>query len=227
VIVNAVEERCGRLKTEAGAQVTTCDEVFGIALNSTIFKAGRDGLPAAAIEADAAASQRRAAFGRDVDDAGRVQAILRRQRAGEQLQVADEGALKNLGEAGYAVGQQNAVDAILNVAVLIADVEIALARLVLVDARKLKNEVAELNGVSLWEALDIPLTELIGAGASLRQEDSVASLVEILGLLDDLTIGRGLGLFLDLLRGRRGGGGGLVGHDLRRSHTRPRAFLPR
>ena len=102
-------------------------------------------------------------------------------------------------EAGDAVGQQDSVDAILNVGVVVADVKVALARGVLVDARKLQNEVAQLNGICLRDVLDVPLSEFIGTGASLWQDDIVAPLVEVLGLLDDLTIGRGL----DLLRGRR------------------------
>src|ERR1700732_2182301 len=117
-----------------------------------------------------------------------MQAILRRQRAGEQLHVADERGLKNLREAGNAVGQQNSVDAILNVAVLVADVEITLARRVLVDARRLQREVAELDSICLRDVLDVPLSEFIGTGASLRQDNIVAPLVEILGLLDDLLI---------------------------------------
>jgi len=91
--------------------------------------------------------------------------------------------------------------------VLVADVEIALVRRVLVDARKLQCEVAELYGVSLREALDVPLTEFVGRGANLRQEDIVASLVEVLRLLDDLTVSLGL----DLLLGRRRR---LIGHHL-------------
>ena len=53
------------------------------------------GLPAAAVDADAAAGQRRSALGSDVNDAGRMQAVLSRQRAGDQLHAADEGGLEN------------------------------------------------------------------------------------------------------------------------------------
>src|SRR6202030_4158799 len=100
------------------------DIVVGLALNPAIFEARRDSLPAAAVDADAAAGQRRSALGSDVDDAGRMQAVLSRQRAGEQAHVADEGGLKYLREAGDAVGQQNSVDAILNVAMLVEDMKI-------------------------------------------------------------------------------------------------------
>src|ERR1700675_4195889 len=144
-----------------------------------------------------------------------MQAVLRRQRASEQPYVADEGRLENLREAGYAVGQQNSVDPVLNVAVLVADVKIPLARRVLVDTRKLQRNVAKLRSVSLREILDVPLIELIGRGASLRQDDIVASLVEGLGLLDDLTIGRGLDLPRGRRRQRRPRGSGLTCHHAR------------
>jgi hypothetical protein len=65
----------------------------------------------------------------------------------------------------------------LNVAVLVADVKITLVSRVLVDAGKLQREVAELNGVSLRDVLDVPLREFIVAGASLWQEDIIAPLV--------------------------------------------------
>ena len=100
---------------------------------------------------------------------------------------------------------------------LIADVKITLASRVLGDTGKLQSQVAELNGVSLRYVLDVPLSEFIGTGASLRQDLIVTPLVEVLGLLDDLTIGRSLDLFLV----GAAGGGGLrttwLGGGLRRS----------
>src|ERR1700751_1847744 len=107
-----------------------------------------------------------------------MQAILRRQRAGEQLPVADERRRENLREAGNTVGQQNSVDAILNVAMLVADVKIALARRVLVDAWELQNQVTELNGVCLRDVLDVPLRQFRCSGANFRHEGCVAALIE-------------------------------------------------
>jgi hypothetical protein len=71
VIVNAVEGRRGNLKAKAGAEIASGDVIVGFALNAAIFEAGCDGLAAAAVDADAAAGQRRAAFGSDVDDVRR------------------------------------------------------------------------------------------------------------------------------------------------------------
>ncbi|WP_347337316.1 hypothetical protein [Bradyrhizobium tropiciagri] len=98
-------------------------------------------------------------------------------------------------EAGYTIGQQNPVDPVLNVGVLVAHVKITRARRVLVDAWKLQHDIAELGGVALREAFEIPLAQLIVRRASLGHDDAVAPLVEILSLLHDLTIGCSLGLF--------------------------------
>jgi hypothetical protein len=51
--------------------------------------------------------------------------------------------------------------------------------------------------------------EFVGTGSSLRQDDVVAPLVEVPGLLDDLAIGRSLDLFRTWRRWRRG-----IAHDL-------------
>src|SRR5260370_11796168 len=128
VIVKGVEGRGRTLKAEACAEVTAGGKQFGIGANPAIFKVWRYGLPAAAINADGAARQRRPAFGGDVDDAGGMQAVLRRHRPGDQPHAANEGALQNLRETLNTDGQQNSVDAILNIAVLVADMKIARAR---------------------------------------------------------------------------------------------------
>src|SRR5882672_10483085 len=153
--VNGVEGTGWILKAEAGAEIASSGEILGIALDPAIFEARRNGLSAAAIKADAATCQCRPALGGDVDDAGRMQAILGRQRAGDQPHAADEGALENLRETRNAVGQQDSVDPILNIGVLIADMKIARALGVLVDAWKLQDQVAQLNGVCLRDLLDI------------------------------------------------------------------------
>src|SRR5262249_49680260 len=158
----------------------------------------------------------------NVDDAGRMHAVLRRQRAGDQPHAADEGALNNLRETGNAIWQQNSVYPILNVGVLVANVKIALARGVLVGARKLQNQVAELNGVCLRDLLDIPRVQLVVTGASLWQDDAVAPLIEVLGPPHDLLVD----LQLDLLGGRRGRWGGW-GRRARRTPSRPRCRAPR
>src|SRR5258708_27377565 len=151
------------------------------------------------INATEAPRQRRPAFGGDVDDAGGMQAVLRGHRPGDQPHAADERTLKNLRETGNAVGQQNSIDAILNIAVLVADVKIARARRVLSNAWKLHDQIAQLNGVCLRDLLDIPPVQLVITGASLGHDHAVAALIEGLCPLHDLLVA----LHLDLLSGRR------------------------
>ena len=100
---------------------------MGVADRAAIFDARRDRLAAAAVEADGAAAVEGAALGRDVDDAGGVQAILGRKRAVDHADIADQAAVENLAEARDAIGQKNAVDPILNVGVFVAQCSAPLA----------------------------------------------------------------------------------------------------
>ena len=67
---------------------------------------------AAAIDADAAAVVEGACGSVMSTTAGGAQPELGRQRAGDQRQVADEAGLQDRAEAGDAVGQHDAVDAV-------------------------------------------------------------------------------------------------------------------
>ncbi len=72
MIVNSVRGGNGIFKAEAGAEKAAGDVIIGFSLDPAIFEAGRDGLPAAAVDADAAAGKCRSGLGRDVEDAGRT-----------------------------------------------------------------------------------------------------------------------------------------------------------
>jgi hypothetical protein len=82
---------------------------------------------AAAIDTDATATAvvEGVGPGLDIQHAGRTQAILRRQRAGEQGKAADDAGIEDLPEGADAVGQHDAIDAILNIGVLVADMQFA------------------------------------------------------------------------------------------------------
>ena len=95
---------------------------------------------------------------------------------------------------------------------LVADVEVALRRRVLVGAGKLQREVADRDRAALRQAFEIPLVELIGVGADLRHQHAVAPLVEVLRLLHNRAVRRLLRLGRRLrrrLRRRRHDGGSL------------------
>src|SRR5208283_4864093 len=88
-----------------------------------ILEARRDRALAAAEEADVPAALEGVAPRRDVDEACVVEAILRGQRAVEHINAADEAAVEQLAEARDAVGEDDAVDPILNVGVVVAQME--------------------------------------------------------------------------------------------------------
>ena len=65
--------------------------------------------------------------GRHVDEADRAQPEFGRQRTGDQRQAADQIGVQNAAEAADAVRQNNAVDTILHIGMIVADVERPLA----------------------------------------------------------------------------------------------------
>ena len=81
----------------------------------------------------------RAAFGRDVDDACRAIAVLRRQRAGEELHAFDDVRVEALAESGDAFGNDHAVDAVLQVGMIATYVQLAVG--ILHDARRLQQDL--------------------------------------------------------------------------------------
>ena len=68
---------------------------------------------------------------------------MRRQYAGEQRHAADEVALQHLTETLYALGQQDAVEAVGDVGVLVADMDAALHVRLLADAGSLQQDLVE------------------------------------------------------------------------------------
>ena len=80
---------------------------------------------AAAIDTDAAAIVEGVRLGLDVQHARRALAKLRRQRAGEQCKAADDAGVEDLSEGADPIREHDAVDAILNIAMLVAHVQFA------------------------------------------------------------------------------------------------------
>jgi hypothetical protein len=75
IVVDGIQ-RAGRvLEAKTSAQIAAGGEILGLAGDAAIFKAIRYSLPAAAVNADTAAGERRAALGGDVDDRRGAQAI--------------------------------------------------------------------------------------------------------------------------------------------------------
>ena len=141
-----------------------------------IFERGLTGRVAAAIETDAAAGRRWGRAGYDVDKARRAEPILRGQRARDQRQRADKACIHHLPETGHAVGQENAVYAILDIAVLVADMKIAACRRVLRDAGALQEDLVDCRLIALRQGLDGLAIEGVNIRADFRQQPFKARL---------------------------------------------------
>jgi len=86
--------------------------------------------------------------------------------------------------AADAVGQHDAVDAILQIGVFVADVQFAAGGGVLRYARRLQQDLVESRIGALWERLDRLVIDLIRIGAD-RRHDAAARVVELLVLPRD------------------------------------------
>ncbi len=158
------------LDAEIAAEVAAGDEILRLANGAAVFEARRHGAVAAAIDADAAAVVEGIRLGLDIEHAGGAQAVLRRQRAGEQRHAADDPGVDDLPERADAVREHDAVDAVLQVGVLVADMQRAAGGGILGHAGRLQQHLVERRIGSLRHRLDVLLVELIGARADRRQQ---------------------------------------------------------
>src|SRR5262249_10450672 len=122
IVVDRVIARQWVLNTNVVRGVASGEVVLGLARGAAIFDVGRAPLLAAAIEADGPGVVERGIAGLDVDEACGVEAVLRRQRTGDQLKAADEAGVEDLAKTRNAVRDLDAVDAVLHVGVLVAHV---------------------------------------------------------------------------------------------------------
>ena len=114
-------------------------------------------------------------------NARRAQAVLGRQRAGNQAEAAHNAGVENLAEGPDAVGELNAVDTILNIAVLVAHMQVAAGRRVLRDAWSLQQDLVQAGIDPLWQGLDRLVIQLKGSGAN-RRKNCVPCRVQLFGL---------------------------------------------
>jgi len=130
--------------------VLTGDVGREVAAGLAQLEARVEGVLGAAVEIDVAAFE--AVLGDDVDDAGGAQAVLRRQCPGVEGDALGQARIEHLAEAAGAVGQDDAVDAVLDIVVIAADVQLAL--LVVGHARRLQQHMIEGRMVAFRQLLD-------------------------------------------------------------------------
>ncbi len=134
---------------------------------------------AAAGDADAAAvAEVVAALRGDVDHRRRAQAVLRRQRAVEQLHGLDRARIETLAEAADRLGNDHAVDAVLQVRVVAAHVQAAVG--ILHHARRLQQHLVHRRGGAQRQLRDRLVVDHVLAAAGIRRQ-RVARLVQRAG----------------------------------------------
>ena len=84
-----------------------------------------------------------------------MQAVLGGQRAGDQRKTREQAGIKELREAGNTVRHLDAVDTVLHVGVIVADVKVARTGGVLAHAGKLIDEIADRDVAALRYVFDI------------------------------------------------------------------------
>jgi hypothetical protein len=175
---------CGIFYAEIVLQKAPGHEVLGLPDRAAIFRTCRDGAVAAAIDADAAGVVEGVGLGLDVQHACGAQAVLRRQRTGEQGKAADDAGIEDLAKGADAVGQHDAVDAVRQIGVLVADMQFAAGGRVLGDAGHLQQHLVQRRVAALWQRLDGLVVDLIRVGAD-GCEDFCARVVEFCVLARD------------------------------------------
>ncbi len=116
---------CRIFDSQITSEIASGHEILGLPDGAAIFERRRDGAVAAAIDADAAGVVESVRLGLDVQYARSAQAILRGQCAGQQGKAADDAGIEDLPEGADAVGEHDAVDAVLQIAMLVAHVQFA------------------------------------------------------------------------------------------------------
>ncbi|WP_409193021.1 hypothetical protein [Bradyrhizobium sp. RDM4] len=182
--MNRIDGRRRILDAEIVLEKAARQEVLGLADRSAIFDVGRDGAVAAAIDADDARIVEGVGLGLDVQHARGSQAILRRQRAGEEAEAADDAGVENLPERADAVRKHDAIDAILQIGVLVADMQVAARGRVLGDAGELQQHLVQRGIAPLRQRLDRLVRERVGRGTCGR-EHGLTRRVEPFALASD------------------------------------------
>ncbi|WP_293382355.1 hypothetical protein [Phenylobacterium sp.] len=162
VVVDRGAAAVRALDADVGAGVAAGEEGAVGAGRAAVLDRGLDHPVAAAVDTHLAGVVE-AALGGDVDDAGVADAVLRGQGAGDQVDIGGEARRQRLAEHLQALGQDDVVQAELDVAVVAADVQLAEA--VLRHARRLQDHLIELRIGAGRQVVDERLGHGIAGGA--------------------------------------------------------------
>src|SRR6202162_2667257 len=137
-----------------------------VALRAAILEARLLGAALAPIEVNIREVVEQAVFGLDVDYSRGTQSELRGQRAGQQADAVGEARTQNLAESCDSFRKLDPIDAILQVGVVAADMD--LSEGILRDTRRLQQYLIELRILTLRQILYRLLAESIDAATGFR-----------------------------------------------------------
>ena len=159
----------GVLDTGVVLQVIGGQEPAPASARSPCRRERIQGAERAAGDADVSAVARlRAVSGCDVDHGRGALAVLRGQRAVEQLDAFDHAGIQRLPEAGNGFGQHHAIDAVLQVGVIATYVQ--LAERILHHARSLQDHLVQGRGSAERQLRDRLAVDHVFAAAGRRRQ---------------------------------------------------------
>ncbi len=164
------------LDADAVADVLADGEVVDVAAAAAILRRRLHPVVRSAHERGLGAGIGRARLDPDVDDACGTQAILRRQRAGEQRERIGEARRQDLAEERQPFRQLHAIEPVLQAAVIAAHMDLAEA--VLHHAGRAQQHLVQRRVLALRRVLDGGTAEVVLGGAEARQ-DGAALLVHL------------------------------------------------
>src|SRR5208337_2637083 len=178
-IMDGIEQRNCILDSQGIFQKPAGEEILRAPGLAAVLDVVIAGPPAASVKADLPAVVE--GRGLDVDDAYRSQAVLCRQRPGDERQAADEAGIQEWAKSVEAIGQQDAVDAERRIIyVFVANMQTSFFRRILRNAGELQQHILDRGIAALRHRLD-SLAAPGGGRRTDRREDIVAPLIEGLG----------------------------------------------
>ena len=189
-----------------------------------------EGVIAAAIDGNLVAIQLRPRLGGDVKDSGGAVAKLGREGAGDQRHRIDEMRINFLPEPIESFRQQNAVEAVLRIAMVAADMHFS--ELVLHHPRRVQQDLLKRGVFTLPHGLDLTRPDPVGDRAQ-AGSDGLALRIQMggdrhRGQLRGKVGGHshGVGCGKPVHAGREGGGGGRNRRpDERQGRQRPHEII--
>src|SRR5579885_441741 len=169
LVVIGAGTRGRRLHAQLVLQILACKVIVEIFFGAAELEAGLQRRVLAAVQVEVAAAEAQAAAGMDVDYGSGLVAVLSRQSTGQKVDALGEAGIVDLAEiAADTLRHLDTVDAVLDVAVLAAHMNLAVS--VLGYTGRLQEHLVERGVVALGQVPDGLAAEAIDAAAGLRRQ---------------------------------------------------------